>query len=68
VKEGTDDEEEFSGPYTDVSDSESSASLEVHSTLPLLHNLTCSIPSDGEDHIGDLNMAPAHMAGENSAQ
>ena len=44
VKEGVNDEDEFSGPYTDVSDSESSASLEVHSTVPLFDNLACSIP------------------------
>ena len=68
VKEGKNDEKEFSGPYTDVSDSESSASLEVHSTVPLFDNLARSIPSDGEDYIGDLNTAPAHMAGENSNQ
>jgi hypothetical protein len=69
MKEGMDDEEkEFLGPYTDVSYSGSSASLEVHSTVPLPHNLARSIPSDGENYIGDLNTAPAHMAGENSAQ
>ena len=55
-------------PYTDVSNSESSASLEVHSTAPLFDNLAHSIPSDEEDYIGDLNTTLAHMAGENSNQ
>ena len=58
----------FWPPYTDVSDSESSMSLEVHSTVPLFDNLARSIPSDGEDYIGDLNTTSAHMVGENSAQ
>jgi len=64
-----DEEKEFSGPYTcdSNSNSDSSASLEVHSTLPLYHNLARSIPSEGEEYIGDLNTASARMAGENSA-
>src|SRR5579859_3929466 len=64
----TNEEKEFSGPYTDDSDSDSSASLEVHSAVPLFGDLAHSIPSDGECPISNLNTVPARVAGEGSGK
>ena len=64
----TNEEKEFSGPYTDDSDSDSSASLEVHSAVPLFGDLAHSIPSDGECPIDNLNTVPARVAGEGSGK
>ena len=55
MKEGTNDEEEFLGPYTDVSDSESSTSLEVHSSTTLL------VPSPQRGRIISVTSIPRQL-------